>query len=191
MAEADGAAGERLDQELIAKVRLGDDAALDELLRRHESPVLRLVRLLGVSANDREDVAQEIFVRVFRHLHTFKVGRSFRGWLYRVAVNVVHDHRIRMSRKSRREAPWRDEFNEFEDQAQLPSECAEALQQRERLESALDGLSERERAVFVLVEMSGLDRKEAARSLGITSITVRRHLSRARRSLQKILKENS
>jgi RNA polymerase sigma factor (sigma-70 family) len=48
-------------------------------------------------------------------------------------------------------------------------------------------LSERERAVFVLVEMEGLDRSEAARSLGISSITVRRHLSRARVRLRKIL----
>lgn len=191
MADADEAARERLDQDEIAKVRLGDDAALEALLRRHEAPVLRLVRLLGVAEIDREDVAQEIFVRLFRHLHTFKIGRSFRGWLYRVAVNVVHDHRIRMSKRRRREAPWRDEFNELEDNAHLPSRNAEAMQQRDRLESALQGLSERERAVFVLVEMTGLDRKEAARTLGITSITVRRHLSRARKSLQRILQENS
>ena len=61
------------------------------------------------------------------------------------------------------------------------------LERRRELESALDGLSARERAVFVLVELEGLDRSAAARSLGITSITVRRHLSRARASLRTIL----
>ena len=59
------------------------------------------------------------------------------------------------------------------------------------LEAALDGLSERERAVFVLVELEGLERREAARTLGITTITVRRHLSRANGRLRTILAEGS
>ena len=190
MSEQGGAVDERIDQALIESARGGDDSALETLLQRHESGVLRLVRLLGVSPTDREDVAQEIFVRLFRHLHTFKLGRSFRGWLYRIAVNVVHDHRLRMAKRFHREAPWSDGLEALPDEAAGPGEWADAAQQRERLELALDGLSERERAVFVLVELSGLDRREAARSLGITSITVRRHLSRARSSLQKILADD-
>ena len=65
-----------------------------------------------------------------------------------------------------------------------------AREQRRVLEDALVGLSERERAVFVLVELEGLERREAARTLGITSITVRRHLSRAHASLRAILAES-
>jgi RNA polymerase sigma-70 factor (ECF subfamily) len=180
----------RIDGELIAAAVAGSDEALDRLLRRHESAVLRLVRLLGVASGDREDVAQEILVRVFRHLGTFKPGRSFRGWLYRISVNAVHDHRYRLSRRARRESPWTEGLDETPDAALEPGDFAIAREQRRVLEEALGGLSERERAVFVLVEMEGLERREAARTLGITSITVRRHLSRARRSLHAILVES-
>ena len=180
----------RVDGELIDAALAGSDEALDLLLRRHESSVLRLVRLLGVARDDREDVAQEILVRVFRHLGTFKAGRSFRGWLYRVSVNAVHDHRNRLSRRARRESPWTEGLDETPDDARAPRDHAIARQQRRVLEAALGGLSERERAVFVLVELEGLERREAARALGITSITVRRHLSRAHASLRTILAES-
>ena len=178
---------ERVDAELVAAAVKGSDAAMDRLLRRHESAVLRLVRLLGVAPPDREDVAQEIFVRVFRHLGTFKQGRSFRGWLYRITVNAVHDHRHRLSRRARREAPWNETLDDTPDVSAAPADHAVALERRRELGAALSGLSARERAVFVLVEIEGLERREAARSLGITSITVRRHLSRARASLRAIL----
>ncbi len=188
--EAAAEADRRIDGELIAAAVAGSDEAFDRLLRKHESAVLRLVRLLGVAPNDREDVAQEVLVRVFRHLGTFKPGRSFRGWLYRIAVNAVHDHRYLISRRARRESPWTDGLDETPDTARAPGDHVSAREQRRMLEEALGGLSERERAVFVLVEMEGLERREAARTLGITTITVRRHLSRARTSLHAILAES-
>lgn len=181
---------DRIDRELVAAAREGNERALEQLLRRHEAPVLRLVRLLGVASADREDVGQEIFVRVFRHLDGFKLGRSFRGWLYRITVNAVHDHRHRMTRRSLRESPWSERMDETPDAADDPRDVAEARESRRRLERALDGLSARERAVFVLVEMQGLERRAAARALGITGITVRRHLSRARARLRRILQES-
>ena len=88
-----------------------------------------------------------------------------------------------------RESPWKEVHDEIPDTALTPGDHAVALDRRRMLEEALDGLSERERAVFVLVEMEGLERREAARSLGITAITVRRHLSRARASLRTILED--
>ena len=185
-AEADNT----VDDDLIAAAVGGSDDAFDRLLRRHESAVLRLVRLLGVAPADRDDVAQEILVRVFRHLGTFKPGRSFRGWLYRIAVNAVHDHRYRLGRRARRESPWDAGLHDVPDAAQAPGEHAIARDRRRLLEEALVGLSERERAVFVLVELEGLERREAARTLGITAVTVRRHLSRANASLRKILAES-
>ncbi len=184
---ADAESDVRIDGELIAAAVAGSDDALDRLLRRHESGVLRLVRLLGVSTDDREDVAQEILVRVFRHLGTFKSGRSFRGWIYRIAVNAVHDHRHRLSRRARRESPWTAGLEETPDDSSAPGDHAVAREQRRALEAALDGLSERERAVFVLIELEGFERREAARTLGITSITVRRHLSRANARLRTLL----
>lgn len=172
------------DEALVARARGGEVRALEELLERYQGAVLRTLRLLGVPLQDREDVAQEVLVRVFRHLKGFRGGHSFGGWVYRITVNAAHDYRHGSKRRASREVPWKEETGVEEAAAGPERDAGRHLVLREALEAALDLLSERERAVFVLREMEGLETREVARSLGITSITVRRHLGRARRRLQ-------
>jgi RNA polymerase sigma-70 factor (ECF subfamily) len=171
------------DDALVVAALAGDARAFDTLLTRHESSVLRVLRLLGVPARDREDVAQEVFIRVFRHLKGYQRGRSFAGWLYRVSVNAAQDYRVRASRTAREEAPWIDGLEPRTGQ----SGAADGGDVRRQLEAALLQLTDRERAVFVLREIEGLDTHEIARALGITGITVRRHLGLARDRLRVIL----
>lgn len=180
---------EASDEALASAASAGEAAALDRLIRRHEARVLRLLRLLGVAIGDREDLAQEVFIRVFRHLTGYRPGSPFAGWLYRIAVNVAHDHRRRMERRSRDEVGWSPAADQSRDQGPGPGETVEREANRRRLESALDSLSERERAVFVLREVEELDTLEVAKTLGITTITVRRHLGRARAHLQRVLED--
>lgn len=175
------------DEALVAAAKEGDSAAFEGLLRNHEAEVLRIVRLLGVPPADREDVAQEVFVRVFRHLDSYRPGRSFGGWLYRITVNACHDHRRRAARRGREMDAV--EHPEAVDGRPGPEELAGGSESRGLLEGALTALSERERAVFVLCEMEELPTREVARALQISSITVRRHLSRARRRLQELLEK--
>ena len=160
----------------------GDARAFDALLTRHESSVLRVLRFLGVPPRDREDVAQDVFIRVFRHLKGFRRGRSFSGWLYRVSVNSAHDYRVRASRSARDESPW---IEGLDPSAGVDAGGARDL--RRSLEIALSQLSERERVVFVLKEIEGLETHEIAKALGITGITVRRHLGLARDRLRSLL----
>jgi RNA polymerase sigma-70 factor (ECF subfamily) len=148
--------------------------------------VLRVLGFLGVPGQDREDVAQEVFLRVFRHFRSYRRGREFGAWIYRVTVNAAHDYRGRTSRRARDEAPWSEGF-EREDTRPGPAEAAMRSEAWHSLEAALDALSERERTIFVLRELEGLESREISRALGITSITVRRHLSRARRRLRAAL----
>jgi RNA polymerase sigma-70 factor (ECF subfamily) len=187
--ERPGESEERED-ELIAAARAGVPRAFERLLSLHESRVLRVVRLLGIPPDDREDVAQEVFVRVFRHLDGFRRGQPFGAWVYRIAVNACHDHRKRSLR--RQEAGTeRDRLERAPAPVDGAEERIDRLDRRRRLERALRELSERERAVFVLCEMEGLPTAHVARALGITSITVRRHLGRARRRLQEVLTDES
>jgi RNA polymerase sigma-70 factor (ECF subfamily) len=171
------------DDALVAAALAGDARAFDALLTRHESSVLRVLRLLGVPARDREDVAQEVLIKVFRHLKGFQRGRSFGGWLYRVSVNAAHDYRAHAARAAGEETAWSDGL----EQRAGPADDPEAGDVRRRLESALLQLTERERAVFVLREIEGLDTPEIAQALGITGITVRRHLGLARDRLRSLL----
>jgi RNA polymerase sigma-70 factor (ECF subfamily) len=171
------------DDTLVTAALAGDARAFDALLTRHESSVLRILRLLGVPTRDREDVAQEVFIKVFRHLKGYQRGRSFGGWLYRVSVNAANDYRAREARAGRDETPWIEGLDP-EAGAGLDPNAGEVTR---RLESALLQLSERERAVFVLREIEGLETHEIARALGITGITVRRHLGLARGRLRGLL----
>lgn len=176
------------DEALVARANDGSRAALESLLLRHEPGVLRLLRLLGVPGPDREDVAQEILIRVFRYLSGFKAGRSFRGWLYSITVNAVHDFKKQSHRRTRVESPWDSDAAE---RLAVPFDPFEGIDRKEResrLEQILAALSERERAVFVLCEMEELETREVARALGITAITVRRHLGRARRHIGRLLR---
>lgn len=178
------------DETLLTGALAGDARALDALLTRHEGKVLRVLRLLGVPGQDREDVAQEVFLRVFRHLGGFRRGHSFGGWLYRVTVNAAHDYRLRSGRRVREEAPWDEAPSEPASGTAAPDAGDERRVLRARLERGLEALSGRERAVFVLREVEGLETADVARALGITSITVRRHLGRARDRLRRFLQES-
>jgi RNA polymerase sigma-70 factor (ECF subfamily) len=169
---------------LIEAARGGDARAFEELLRRHEARVFRVLRLLGVAAADRQDVAQNVFLRIFRGLDGFKAGRPFSSWVYKITANAALDWRGQSDRLRREEAPWDEALEE------ASSPPSENLDLARRLEAALETLSDRERAVFVLIEMEGVDRSEAARSLGITGITVRRHLGLAKERLRAALSEN-
>jgi RNA polymerase sigma-70 factor (ECF subfamily) len=167
---------------LIEAARRGDARAFEDLLQRHEARVFRVLRLLGVPASDRDDVAQDVFLRIFRGLDGFRAGRPFSSWVYKIAANAALDWRGRSDRLRREEAPWDDAHD---DAAKPPGTGTQDLARR--LEAALDTLSERERAVFVLVEIEGVDRVDAARALGITGITVRRHLGLAKDRLRQAL----
>lgn len=186
MGEA-GQQGDR-DDDLVIAARRGDGRAFEALLDRHQARVLRVLRLLGVRQEDREDVAQDVFVRVFRHLDRFRTGRSFSAWVYRIAVNASHDHRRKLAQRRESSLETRA-ADETPAAAAGPDDLAHRLDRRRRLERALDALSERERAVFVLCEMEGQPTRVVARGLGITSITVRRHLGRARARLQSELEK--
>ena len=178
---------DRKDEGLVEQVLDGNQRAFEALLRRHESRVLRVLRLLGVPPEDREDVAQEVFLRVFRFLGGFKPGNPFAGWVYRIAVNAVHDYRSRLGRRRRDEAEWMPGLEDLAADSSRPERRDQEIDLRRQLEAALNVLGGRERAVFVLRELEGLSTREVARSLGITGVTVRRHLGRARRSLQRAL----
>src|SRR5258705_8249424 len=93
---------------LVLAARRGDARAFEELLGRHEARVFRVLRLLGVSASDRDDVAQNVFLRIFRGLDGFRSGRPFSSWVYKIAANAALDWRAPSHRPRRADAPAGD-----------------------------------------------------------------------------------
>lgn len=173
------------DEALIDAAQHGDVRALGALIDLHQGRVLRVLAFLGVRREDREDVAQEVFIRVLRYLEGFRRGQPFSAWIYRVTVNAAHDWTGRAGRHGGTDLTGEDDALErLEDPGIGPAEAALSADLQRRLGRALDGLSARERAVFTLRELEGLESREVSRVLGISQITVRRHLGRALRHLR-------
>lgn len=154
----------------------GEQARFERLMAEHERMVLRTAfRLMG-SSEDARDAAQEVFLRLFRHLGRIDEERDLRPWLYRVTVNVCHDLRRRSAH---------DELTDAQAAAGAdPEETAGAAERLRRLERALRRLPEKERAALVLRDIEGLPSREVAAILGSSEATVRSQIASARLKLR-------
>lgn len=165
-------------RQIIQGCLAGDAVAQEQLYERYHRAVYRLaVRMVG--RQDAPDVAQEVFLRVFRGLHSFQGAAEFSTWLYRVAVNECLRHQRRNTH--RLEPLSGDPMSGWagpEDQAE----------QADLLERALQGLEEQLRAVFLLRELEGLSYAQIAAVLGVPPGTVASQLSRARAELRAFLR---
>lgn len=168
-------------REWIKRAKAGDPDAFERILLLHERMVLRFAeRLLG-NVEDAKDAAQEVFVRLHRHLGRFREESQFGPWLYRVTANVCHDVRRR-----RKPVVPADEIELF-DPAPGPEQKLTAMQNHRLLMSALETLSSRERAAIVLRDMEGWTTAEVARILRSSETTVRSQISTGRVKIRKFL----
>jgi RNA polymerase sigma-70 factor (ECF subfamily) len=172
---------------LIERARGGDAAAFDQIMICHERRVMALAwRMLG-SEDDARDAVQEVFLRVYRHLHKFDTSQDFAGWLYRITINVCHD----LARKrgfSGRMISFEAEYEQGHLAEVASPEDTETTvlraQQQAIIARALATLSEKERAALVLRDLEGLATEEVARILGSSQTTVRSQISSARAKIK-------
>ncbi|UVK43474.1 RNA polymerase sigma factor [Mesorhizobium sp. AR07] len=168
------------DEELVRGVGAGDPAAVKALVARKLPRILALaVRMLGDAA-EAEDVAQETFVRIWRHASSWRRGNArFDSWVHRVTLNLCYD-------RLRRRREWvTDDLPEMVDPAALPD--AHPQEDALRVEQALQGIAPRQREAIILVYYQEMSNIEAAAILEISVDALESLLSRGRRSLQAIL----
>ncbi len=175
----DAAKAESAEAEWIRLARAGDRAAFAQLVRQHESTVLRVAWRLLSDAHDAQDAAQDVFVRLYDHLDRFDVRRPLTPWLYRITVNVCRTHARKRSRRSEAER------EAARDSAQHQSNIG-AAEASDWLERGLARLSPRERVALVLRDLEGLSAKEAAKAMRCAPVTVRTLAARARLKLKRL-----
>jgi len=188
--EAQAFPGASQDRELVASCRTGDPGAFARLVRLHEGMVFNLAaRLLG-DPEEARDVAQEVFLQVYRMLGRFEARSTLKTWIYRIAVNQCHNRRRFWHRRGRDRQEALDEG--VAGSARGAAEGAgsspfEEVRRRERarcVQAALLELSFEHRSVLVLREVEGLTCGEVARALGVPEGTVKSRLSRAREAMR-------
>jgi len=183
LVELDALAGPARDRELVARCRGGDPVAFARLVALHEGMVFNLAaRLLG-DGEEARDVAQEVFLQVYRRLGRFEGRSSLKTWIYRIVVNHCQ------KRRGRDKQEVLDERFAASDEgrggwAVSPYEATRRRERADRVQSALLALSFEQRSVLVLREVEGLSCEEVAATLGIPDGTVKSRLSRAREALR-------
>ena len=179
------------DLSLIEAYRSGRREAFDELVSSYDLHVRRILGQLNVASGDVEDLAQEVFLRIFRNLHHFRGQSSFYTWLYRITVNVFFDHNKKRKRADVRLARLQnalvDVTNVRHDGEDPYYACYNALT-REEFWKAIDALPEAFRTVVAMREVDDLSYEEIAAQTGISIGTVRSRLSRARARLKELLR---
>ena len=182
----------REDECLIRDLRAGVDSAYETLIDRYQQPVYNLVYRLLDDPSESSDVVQEVFLKVFRNIGSFRANSSLKTWIYRIAYNEAWNHRRWFTRHKRQEVGLeREEEGSvcFHDVLPDPSRSAfDIVSDREThalIEEAMGDINPAFRAAVVLRDIEDLSYEEIAEVLGVSLGTVKSRILRGREALRK------
>jgi len=181
--------------ELVKRARKGDLSAYDELVRRYQERIYATVYHMTSNHEDANDLAQEAFIKAFHALKSFKGGSSFYTWLYRIAVNKTINFLKQRRNKAMMSLDDLDFHAEHDPDLvalisdKTPRREVNLAELQEKLNEAMQKLSEPHRLVVTLHDIQGLSHEEIARIMDCNIGTVRSRLFYARQQLQAYLSD--
>jgi RNA polymerase sigma-70 factor (ECF subfamily) len=183
------------EMELVRRARKGDMAAYDDLVRRYQERIYATIYHMTSNHEDANDLAQEAFIKAYQALKSFKGGSSFYTWVYRIAVNKTIN--FLKQRKNRSQMSLNDlDFNAEHDpdlvaliSDKTPRRDIGLSELQEKLNAAMQKLSEHHRLVVTLHDVQGLSHEEIAKIMHCNIGTVRSRLFYARQQLQAYLSD--
>ncbi|MHC4223227.1 MAG: RNA polymerase sigma factor [Planctomycetota bacterium] len=175
------------DRELVRRLRAQDPEALRLVVERYQKRVFALIYGIVRDKHEVEDVAQEVFLKVYTRIGAFDERSKFYTWLYRVAANAAKDH---VKKRSRRPAVALDEEVGIPDLEPGPGARAATTEVRLRVREAIAALPPRYREVLALRELEGFSYNDIASVLKISIGTVESRLHRARARLKRRLEDH-
>jgi RNA polymerase sigma-70 factor, ECF subfamily len=175
--------GEALtDEELMVEVAAGNRGAFEQLAKRHLRKSIGLARRIVSNGDDAEEIVQDAFMQIWAHADRWRRNEArFSTWLYRIVLNRCFDYRRRRT------------FSPIEDAADVPTALPDALttfgdkELKMHVETAIQGLSDRQRAALSLVYFEEMSCGEAAKALDLSESATESLLVRARRALRERL----
>lgn len=173
------------DETLLNRFLNGDISAFEEIVVRYQKPIINFIyRMIG-DFHAAEDLAQDVFIKVYESAGTFKGSSKFSTWLFSIAVNLCID---RQRVESRREfVSLDDEVMEIQSNSISPDKFAENAELGELIEKAIHSLDKDKRTAIVLREYHGLSYEEIAESVGCSVGAVKSRLHKAREQLRRKL----
>lgn len=169
-------------KEIIKKAKKGDQQAFQELVERFKAQVASIAYKMIGNYEDAKDISQIVFVKTYQNLERFDTSKKLSTWLYRITINASIDF-IRKHKKHRHEA-----LESVSGELKEKKSNVERAYQRNlikwALKKAMAVLNEKQKSVFVLRDLEGLDIKEVAEITSMPQATVRWYLHRARSKLR-------
>lgn len=184
------------EKKLLERAKKGDVEAFESLVEVYQKKVYNIaLRMIG-NPHDAEELAQEVFIRVFKSLAGFKEQAQFSTWIYRITINTCLDELRK--RKNRRVVYLDQEIDtgeneikrQLEDDRPTPDVSAEKNELRKLVQDAIQKLPENHRIILILRDLNGMSYDEIAKVLKSPEGTVKSRISRARQALKKLLKNN-
>lgn len=174
------------DAELVARCRMGETGAFEELYRQHASAIYNLACRMLASDRDAEDVVQEVFLTAYQKLHGFKGDAALRTWLYRLGINQCLDV---LRSKSAKRGQATKSIEEEQDFDRMPTARVRPSDTASRvdLERAIELLPEGCRAAFLLHDVEGFEHRQIADMLGIAEGTSKSQVHKARLRIREYL----
>jgi RNA polymerase sigma-70 factor (ECF subfamily) len=175
-----------LDYAVLRRVARGDQAALAELIRRHQNRLYQVAYRLLRDPLEAEDALQEVFLKVVEHAHRFQPQASVRAWLHRITAN----HCLNLLRRRHpQESLDQDDAPALASAGATPLEALEERDLSRRLEQLLAALPENQRRALVLKRFAGLSYQEIGEEMDLSPQAVDGLLKRARQFLKKALQD--
>jgi RNA polymerase sigma-70 factor (ECF subfamily) len=171
------------DHDLMSRCRQGDAVAFEEIVRRWEQPLGRMVNHLAGAGADVDDLCQEVFVRILRARERYRPSHSFSTWVYRIALNVARDNRRREIRRPQLALDAHDQASA----APTPADAIEAQERSQIVDAAMRALPDALREVLVLKHFGKLSFAEVAEAMDSPLGTVKYRMVAALRELRKEL----
>jgi RNA polymerase sigma-70 factor (ECF subfamily) len=175
-----------LDYALLRRVARGDQAALAEFIRRHQSRLYQVAYRLLRDPLEAEDALQEVFLKVYEHAHRFEPKATVSAWLHRITAN----HCLNLLRRRHpQESLDAEDAPRVPDAGPSPLQSLEERDLNQRLVQLLDALPENQRRALVLKRFAGLSYQDIAEEMGLSPQAVDGLLKRARQFLKKALED--
>jgi len=181
------------EQVLVDRISSGDSTAFQEFVDRYKKKIYYIAYDITGDQDDAEDVSQEVFIKVFRSLKTFRRNAKISSWLYQISVNASIDLLRKKSSKPEKSmddterADIQENLPGSSTHAQNPERIAEGFLIQKHISQALQKVSPKERSVFVMRHYNELKIREIAEILNVSPGTVKALFYRATRKLRKEL----
>lgn len=177
------------ESELISRCQQGDPKALKEIFNLYHQKVYRIAYGVVREREDALDIVQEVFIKLYRSIRNFKGKSHFYTYLYRMTLNQAIDYTRKMKKSPFIRTDWEKEAEPVDGDSQRPDSKASQKQFEERVQKAMEKLSEDQRAVLILRDIEGLSYQEIAEVIKCSLGTVMSRIHYGRRKLRELLKD--